>query len=180
MDYDKYRYKITVIGIVAITAMFLVGAYSGNYVRQEGIYGGIHVHEATASQEIDTGTGYEKILLFVDNSLSANATPDATNDKITITIPGRYRVAGQMSFSSGTANVVWWGAAFWDGVEQDQVHWKRKTSTSNDVGSASVNGFVDVTSVPTDIDFRVRHDNVGGIDFTMEYGNLNAEYVGEP
>ena len=154
-------------------------AYSGKFVRQDGIYGGIHIHDGSTAQEIDTGTTYEKITLFTDNSYAENVTPDVANDKITITIPGRYRVAGQMSFSSGTANVVWWGAAFWNGVEQDQVHFKRKTSTSNDVGSASLNGFVDVTSVPTDVDFRVRHDNGAGINFTLEYGNINVEYVGE-
>jgi hypothetical protein len=180
MDYDKYiYYKITVIGIVVIAAMFLIGAYSGNYVRQEGIYAGIHVHGNATPQSIATGAAYTKATAFADNGLSRNATPDVANDKITITIPGRYRISGQTSFSSGTANVVWFGSVFWNGVEQDQVHWSRKTSSSGDVGSASFNGFIEVTSVPTDVDFRVRHDNAGSINITVSYGTLTVKYLGD-
>ena len=57
--------------------------------------------------------------------------------------------------------------------------WKEKTAIATDVGCTSVSGYVNITSVPTDIDFRVRHNNGASIDFTLEYGNINVLYVGK-
>lgn len=142
------------------------------------IYAAIHVHDASAAQSIATGVGYTKITCYTDNGLSANCTPDAANDKITITKAGVYRVSCGVSFSSGTANVTWSLAAFLDGVEQDQCHLRRKAVASGDIVPGSITGFVDVTSVPVDIDLRARHDNGGSVNITVNYSNFNVEYVG--
>jgi hypothetical protein len=149
-------------------------------VIEDGTYGNIHVHTATAAaQSIPTGTTYTKSTGFSDNGLSSNMTADATNDKLTITKAGVYSVYHNSSFSSGTANVIWWGALFLGGVEQNQCHWQRKTSSSGDVGSAGQSCLIDVTSVPADLDLRVRHDNGGSINYTMDYAGITATYEGE-
>jgi hypothetical protein len=150
-----------------------------NYINQQGIFAEIYVADNATSQSIPTGATYTKVTAFDTNGQSANCTADQANDKITITQTGRYRVEGSFSFNSGTANVVWRGAAFLNGTEQSQVHFKRKTATASDAGNAGFTGFIDVTTVPWDLDFRVRHDNAGSIDLTLEYANLNVEYVGE-
>jgi hypothetical protein len=148
------------------------------YLMQQGVFAEIHVHDNTTAQSIPTGATYTKCTLFADNGESANCTPDVTNDKITITKAGKYRISGAMSFTAGTNNVVFKGAPFLAGVEIDNIHWERKVSTGSDIGSASFTGFIDVTADNTDLDFRVAHDAGGAVDFTLKYGNLNVELVG--
>lgn len=148
-------------------------------ITQAGIFGGIHVHDNSTPQSIPTGTTYTKITSFTDNNESSNVTSDATNDKITITTPGCYQLTGSFSFSSGTSNVIYWVAPFLDGVEKESIHFKRKVSVAGDVGAASLNGVINVATAPIDIDVRVRHNNVGSINFTLEYANLNVVYLGD-
>jgi hypothetical protein len=149
-----------------------------NYLNQEGIFSEIYVADASTAQSIPNGVTYTKSTAFTTNGQSANCTADATNDKITITQTGRYKVSGAFSATAGTVNLTWRGAVFLNGVEQSQIHWKRKITTTTDAGSMSCTGFVDVTSVPWDLDFRLRHDDTVNANFTMEYGNLNVLYVG--
>lgn len=151
---------------------------TGGYVNQQGIFAEIYVADASTAQSIATGATYTKSTAFTTNGQSSNCVAGSTDDRITITQTGRYRVSGSCSAISGTANVVWRGAAFLNNVEQSQVHWKRKMATNTDAGDMSFTGFIDVTSVPWDLDFRLRHDNGGAIDFTIEYANLNVEYIG--
>lgn len=153
--------------------------FCGNRVRQLGCYAGIYVADASTAQSIAAGASYVKSTAFTTDGFSANCTPASATDKITITKTGKYRVSNSCSFTSGTNLVTFRGVAFLNGVEQSQCHWVRKVGTAGDVGSASFNEFVDVTSVPWDLDFRIRHDNIGAIDFTIIYGSLNVEYVGE-
>lgn len=141
-------------------------------------FGGIHVHDASAAQSIPTGTTYTKLTCFTDNNDSSNMTPDAANDKITITVAGYYAVVGAFQFQCGTNNVVWRLSPFLAGVEQDSIHVKRKIGTAGDVGSTCMTGIIDVTSAPMDLDVRTRHDNAGSVDITVEYANLTLFYLG--
>ena len=149
------------------------------YINQDGIFAEIHVHDGSTAQSIPTGTTYTKSTAFVDNGESSNCTADATNDKITITKTGRYLVSGQVSFSSGTANVTWFGTVFLNGVEQDKVHFTDKVGAAGDIDSASFTGIIDVTTANWDLDMRVRHDNGGSVNLTISYANLNVTYLGE-
>lgn len=148
-------------------------------LTEQGTYAEIHTHDASTAQSIPTGSTYTKLTGYTDNGLSSNCTADVANDKITITKAGIYRVDGSFNFVSGTANVTWRIAPFLNGVEQDNIHCKRKSATSTDSGSASFTGFIDVTSVPWDLDVRIRHDNGGSVNFTPEYMNINVSYLGE-
>src|SRR5512139_2716087 len=85
------------------------------------IFGGIHVHDASAAQSIATGTTYTKLTCYTDNNAAQNVTPDAANDKITLTIAGYYQVSGSFNFADGTNNVVWRIAPFLNGTEQDHI-----------------------------------------------------------
>lgn len=141
-----------------------------------GAYGGIHTHENVTAQSIPTGATYTKVVNWMDNDPSANATPDASNGQITALKDGDYRIEGSFSFQSGTANVVSFGSVFIDGVEQEGIHFTRKVSTAGDVGNAGVTGLVSLTSGQV-VDFRLRHDNGGSINFTFSYMNLNLARV---
>jgi len=144
-----------------------------------GTFAEIHVHDASTAQSINNGATYIKSTAFTDNGPSSNATPDASNDKITITETGYYRVEGIVCASAGTGNLEWFGSVFLDGTEQDNIHWHRKISTAGDVGAMPFSGFIDVTTAPLDLDFRVRHSGGSAADFTITYANLNVSYEGE-
>lgn len=151
---------------------------NGN-IYGNGTYAEIHVHDASTAQSIPTGATYTKLTAYTDNGLSNNCTPDATNDKITITKTGRYRIDGSFNFSAGTANTQWLIALFAGGVEMDNIHITRQISTAGDIGSASFTGFIEITTKNTDIDVRARHDNGSAVDLTVQYSNLNVHYIGE-
>lgn len=149
--------------------------YTGAEIDEklEGSFGEIHLHDGVMAQSIPTGSTYTKLTGFVDNGESVNMTPDVANNKIIITKTGYYKIDSSFSFESGTGNVTFFCAPFKDDVEQDDIHWNRKVSVANDVGSASFCGIIQVTTVPCDIDVRIRHDNAGAIDFIPKYMNLN-------
>jgi hypothetical protein len=111
--------------------------------------------------------------------LSKNCTADFTNDKITITKNGVYKVSGVFSITCATPNVVVYGAAFLDAVEQSQTHFTRFISSAGDVGSCSFDGFITVSSAPVDLDFRLRHNNGGSVNVAFPYANFNCTYIGE-
>ena len=138
----------------------------------------IYVEDGSTAQSIATGTTYTKITGFATDGQENNCTSDVANDKITITKLGKYMVNCSISGSSATPNVTFKFAAFLNAVEQGQVHNHRKFAAGGDMGSASITGFIDVTSVPWDLDVRARHDNVGAVNFTPTYMNINVVQIG--
>ena len=144
----------------------------------QGVFAEIHCHDAAAAQSIASGATYTKVTAFTDNGFAANCTPDQANDKITITVPGIYRVEGSFSFIGDSNAVNWKGSPFLNGVEQDNVHWQRKVGTGTDLGNASFTGFIDVPTVPVDLDFRMAHDNGTAENVTISYGNINTQRIG--
>jgi len=146
---------------------------------QPGTFAELYVHDNTTAQSIASGTTYTKSTAFSINGSYSNCTPDATNSKITATKTGFYKVSGSVSFSAGTVNTNIFGSVFYNNNEQNNIHFKRKISTAGDVGSASFLGIIDVTTANTDIDLRLRHDDVAAVDVTIEYGNLTINYLGE-
>jgi hypothetical protein len=139
--------------------------------------GEIYVADGSTAQTIATGATYAKLTGFATDGQGIDCTPAAASDKITITRAGIYVVHCEISASAGTANVTFSIAAFLDGVEQDQCHTHRKFAGSGDDGSCSFCGFVDVGTVPVDIDVRARHDAGGDVDLTPRYMNLNVMRV---
>lgn len=134
----------------------------------------IHVHDGVAAQSIATGATYTKLTAYTDNGHTLNLTPDAANDKITITKTGYYHLNCSLNFMSGSANIVWHMAPFLNGVEEDEIHVNRKTTVAGDVGGASMSGVVVVNAVPVDLDIRARHDSGGAVNITVTYSNLNV------
>lgn len=144
-----------------------------------GTFCEIYVSDGVTGQSVPTGTTYVKSTAFTTDGLETPyCNADVANDQIVITKAGKYKISGSFSFMGDTNNIVWRGAAFVGGVEQSQVHWKRKVGTGADVGSASFTGFITATS-SSNVDFRFRHDVGGTASITIEYANLNVEYIGE-
>lgn len=141
-------------------------------------FGGIHVHDNNTAQSVPTGTTYTKITQFDNNNnCYRNVTQDVSNNQLKIKRKGCYLINATFNFESGTPNVIWRIAPFVNGVEIDQIHIYRKTSSAGDAGSATMTGHYDF-NVGDVIDCRVRHDNGSAVNFTTEYANFNITYVG--
>lgn len=140
-------------------------------------YGEIYVTDGVTAQSIPNGATYTKSTMFTTAHLSANLNADSANDRLVISNPGIYRVNWNCSFTSGTNNVVWYGAFFLDGVEQNDIHWNQKVATGTDVETVNCSGFVQCPAGGA-IDVRLRHDNGGAVNFTGVFSNLSADKVG--
>ena len=148
-------------------------------VAQTGTYGEIYLNDASTAQSIPTGSTYTKITVLTSNGESAGSmTPDATNDKITITRAGKYKVIVTLNFSVGTLNTTWRGSVFVGGTEHSDIHFKETFTALATTHTITMSGIITATN-SSDVDVRVRHDNGGSVDFTPEYGNMNITYQGE-
>lgn len=149
-----------------------------NRLTQVGTFAGIHFHDASTAQPIATGATYTQLTAFTDNDPSANATSDATNDKVTITKAGKYLLNWHMSFKAGSNNVQWKIAPFLAGTEVNNVHQQTFLSTGSDSRCVSASGIITATA-NQDVDLRVKHDNGGSVNITPIYGSLTVTYIGE-
>jgi hypothetical protein len=88
-------------------------------------------------------------------------TGDATADRMTVATSGigKYLVNAQISFG-GTLSATVQCSIFKDGTELPNCSFTRKLGTGGDVGSASITGFVDVTSAGY-LDLRFTSDGNG-------------------
>lgn len=141
-------------------------------------YASIYVDNGNTAQSIPTGATYTKVTAYTTNGQSANCTADAANDKITITQAGVYSVTYTASYTADTNNVTFRGAVFLDGVEQGNIHSGGQMGLQGAMRSTACSGFINVASVPSDIDVRIRHDNGGTVAITHVYANLNIERIG--
>lgn len=143
-----------------------------------GCFGGIHVHDATASQSIASGSAYTKLSCFTDNDPSSNCSADAANDKITLTKTGYYQVFGKISTTASGNNILIKLAAFLGDVEQNNCHSQVKLGAAGDMNTLHVIGIIDCTSENTDLDLRLAHDSTSSVDVTIKYANLNVQWIG--
>ena len=142
-----------------------------------GCFGGIHVHDATASQSIASGSTYTKATCFTDNDPSSNCSSDAANDKITLTKTGYYQVVGKISTTASANNILIKLAAFLGGVEQDNCHSETKLA-AGDMDTLQVIGIINCTTENTDLDLRIAHDSASSVEVTIKYANLNVQWIG--
>jgi hypothetical protein len=148
-------------------------------IEEAGTFGSIYVHDNSTATSVATGATYTLFDQWGVDGESSNVTPASASNKITIPEPGRYLVTCSTSVKSGTANVVILASVFLDGVEQDQLHYRRKISTAGDEGAATLSGIIDVDSASEDLDLRLRHDNGSSVNITVTYANLSVVYLGE-
>jgi hypothetical protein len=149
-----------------------------------GIGAEIYVSGGSTAQSFPAGATYTKCTAFTTNLRSKNCTADAANDKITITIPGEYQVSMSNNGSSGSANVSWHSGIFLTdsanptGIICPNIMRDCDLVDVNTKGSFSNNGSVRVENVPADIDFRIRHDDAGAVNFTVVNANISVIHIG--
>lgn len=146
--------------------------------RRNEAFAEIYVSSGSVAQTIPTGAAYTKITAFDTDGVEKRCDADVSNDKIVIYKPGVYRVVMSVSFISDTANVEFYGGSFVAGAQLLNCSFQIDAGAANDTIHAGGSGFTDVSTVTSDLDFRMRHDNGGNVDITIEYANLNIEYIG--
>jgi hypothetical protein len=116
------------------------------------------------------GTGYVKCTQFDSNGVSFEGTPDAANDKITLTKTGLYLVLSFGSFGVGaTSGFDAFFRVYWNSVAQTQI----TARVAETVGTWACGGLVDVTSASTDLELHIRTD-VASKDIDIEEASLIA------
>ena len=164
---------------VANQRVYLNGrVYIAEDLYYKGTFAGIYVSDGSTAQSIPTGTTYTKLTGFATNGENSNCTSDVANDKITITKIGRYFVSWSMSLRSGTNLVDVYVTPFLGAAEQSSSHAGRRIGTGTDLGAMAGSGFINVTSVPVDLDLRARTGDASSVNITPVYMNLTVQYVG--
>jgi hypothetical protein len=140
-------------------------------------YAEIYVADGVTAQSIPTGSTYTKLTAFTTNGSSANCTADATNDKITITKAGKYLVNCVVSGADGVSGAEFKMALFYDGAEQNNIHSTNKFNAGGEIDNMEMSGILNA-SANKDIDVRIKHGEVGSVNFTTQYANLTITYLG--
>lgn len=151
----------------------------GTLDTKYGIFCEMYSDNGAVTTSVPTGTTYTKINAFGSTTQAISTkycTPTPASSILTITKPGKYRANVSVSFSSDP-NINFKGALFVDGIERNNIHWGNIESGGN-IDSVSASGFFTATSTSV-VDFRVRHTDGGSNNFTVQYGNVNVEYIGE-
>lgn len=125
------------------------------YVAAETLhaYGEISVQDNSTPTAVSS-SGWTQVTIFDTNGHSSNATPDHTNDHITIDsgFAGKYLVtiSAAVANSAGVAHVIELGLHKNDGAtEFTNVNAHRNLSAGSDVGSISLSGIIDVSASDT-------------------------------
>lgn len=147
-------------------------------IRYTGTYAEIYVADNASAQSIPTGATYTKVTAFATNGQSSNATADQANDKITLTKAGKYLVNGMIDVQAATANTRLDLAVFAGGTIQNNIKSYVEFPNANVDQEIVVSGIISV-SANTDIDLRVKHDDAGSVNITVENANLTITYLGE-
>ena len=107
----------------------------------------------TTPTTVTTTATWYQITIFDTNGLSNDATPDHTNDHITVATTGTYRVMVTASISSGAGSTALFECVVKknDGVTTlDNLHFHRQLSGGGgDTGAASASGLATLTAADT-------------------------------
>lgn len=140
-------------------------------------YAEIYVADGSTAQSIPTGSTYIKLTAFTTNGSSSNCIADATNDKITITKAGKYLVTCSVSGYDGATGAEFKMVLFYDGSEKSNIHTTNKFNSGSEIDTMMMSGILDA-SANKDIDIRIKHGEVGSVNFTTQYANLTVIYLG--
>ena len=139
--------------------------------------GGIYVKDSGATVSVDSDIADVLVTQWTTNTDATNSTPDAANNKITITKVGHYLVSFSTAsrISAGVAVRLYFNG-YLGGNIQDNLHAHRSIS-SVDTGSLSFCSIIDVTTVPVDLDVRANIDSSTARDLVVEDAQLTILQV---
>jgi len=141
-------------------------------------YATIFVKDSVATVSVDSDLADVLVTQWTNNGESKNCTPDKDNSKITITKTGTYYIDfhASVDLDSGVT-VTLHLEGYLGGVVMPQIH-SHRTVTAVGKGSMSSGAFVNIATVPVDLDIRANIDNATARDLTVEDAQLNVNRVG--
>ena len=141
-------------------------------------FAGLYVKDSSATVSVDQDNADTIVTQWTTNTPSNNCTPDQANNKITITKAGVYGIEFDASYSvnAGVA-ITCRFEGYLGGVIQPALHCHRTISTTA-IGNVKFKSFIDITSVPVDLDIRANINSSTARNLTMEYAHLNVEQKG--
>jgi len=168
--------------LLTIIASFIVGSvvlavtsYSSVYNSSDGgmIYGSIYTHDsATTTSLLEQDTPVQVTNFFFDG-LSNGATPDHTNDHITILTSGVYDVNANPSFMSANSNDYEFHIAINNNATIFHgCHTSRTTSVASSIGASNLNCQIALTANDT-VELWVSRTNGGTPDKTITINSVN-------
>jgi hypothetical protein len=141
-------------------------------------FAGIYVKDSSATISVDQDNADTIVTQWTSDSPSNNCTAASASNKITITTAGVYEVHFHASVNlDAGVTVVLRLEGYLGGVIQPMIHTHR-TVSSTEVGSMGTHGFIDVTSVPVDLDIRANINHSTARALTVEDAQLTVKQVG--
>lgn len=141
-------------------------------------FGEIYAAANTTASTISTQNVWYQFTGFNTNGQSNLTTPDHTNDHITITKAGIYKIDFNVSFSGGGGKTYEVAVYKNNGAtELTNIHIERKLGTAGDIGSAAASGFCSCSANDT-IELWIRCTDVATANATIRDANLNVLQVG--
>jgi len=140
-------------------------------------YAEIYVADNTTATAIPTGSAYTKLSLS-DAAIGSvkNCTVSTANGNLIVQQSGQYLVVGAFSSKLGTTDVIWDTATFVNDVVQNNLHMRRRFSTSGYTFNVAISGIVDLKAGDV-LDIRVKHNNGSSVNITNEYANISIALI---
>jgi hypothetical protein len=128
------------------------GGSGGTVIGDAGTgadYGEIYAEGNATGTTLTGGGTWDQILIFDTDGASSGATPDHTNDHITVGTTGVYFVGVSITFTpTGTDTFAFEVKKNNNGTAFPGLHGERRAAL-NDVGSVSISGFASLTAADT-------------------------------
>lgn len=141
-------------------------------------FGEIYVNGNTTATTISVQNTWYQFTGFNTNGQSNLTTPDHTNDHITITKAGIYKIDFNVSFSGGGGKTYEVSVYKNNGATAcPNIHIERKLGAAGDIGAAAASGFVSCSANDT-IELWIRCTDVTTANATLRDVNLNVLQVG--
>jgi hypothetical protein len=116
-------------------------------------FGEIYVNGNATATTISAANTWYQVTVFDTNGQSNNATPDHTNDHITVATgaDGKYLVTVSISFTgASSSDVIEFQVYKNNGATgHSNLHCERKISAGGDIGSVGISGIIDLTAADT-------------------------------
>lgn len=126
-------------------------------------FGEIYVADNAVATNLAAQDTWYQLTAFANNGQSNNATPDHTNDHITINKAGKYLVSCHLCIKSPASNSYVFSIFKNNGTVQfANCQGHRQTTVAAKPGSVSVNGIIDL-AVNDTVEVWVKRTDGGGV-----------------
>jgi hypothetical protein len=144
---------------------------------RHGVSCGAGIHGATNPTQVVATGAAQKVTMFNTNSYAKNCTADQTNDKITVTRSGTYRVSLNFSGPVDTASLLWTWTIKVGGVIIGHLKALEYFGAAGQEEIVCLSGIVGNVTAGQDIEVFIQHTGGGNVTVTAWNISLYAERI---